>query len=82
MKTTQSLLPCTKDIHGSFNIFFQGTQSKLSRGEICVANSTPPVNGVSLSYFCVKNLTTAKNHCLNKPISPFFEEAYILFSRS
>ena len=42
-----------------------------------MANFLPPVNGASLgSYFCVKNLTSAWNHCLNKPISSFFEEAH------
>ena len=41
---------------------------------------THPANGASLgSYFCDKNLTSAEKHCLNKPISPFFEEAHIVY---
>ena len=31
-------------------------KSKLSRGEICVANFIPPANGASLGRFFVKNL--------------------------
>ena len=54
---------------------FEKINIKLSRGEICVTNFTPPANGVSLGSFLVQNLTSAWKHCLNKPISPFFEEA-------
>ena len=35
------------------------SENRLGRGEICVANFIPPVNGTSLvSYFCVKNLAS------------------------
>ena len=41
--------------------------------------SYPPANVASLgSYLCVKNLTSAEKHYLNKPISPFFEEAHMV----
>ena len=35
----------------------------LSRGEICVANWIPPLNGTSLgSSFCAKKLTSNQKH--------------------
>ena len=54
-------------------------KQKLSRGEICVANSIPPSNGVSLgSYFCVKNLF---DFCLKTmhPFTPFIEAMKVFF---
>ena len=40
--------------------------------------SYPPANGASFgSNFLLKNLTSASKHCLNKPISPFFEEEHM-----
>ena len=52
--------------------------SKLSRGEICAANFTPPAHGLHMVQawvviFVLKIWLQSKN-TLNKLVSPFFEE--------